>query len=215
MLMNLRSFPFSSLICVASAGKLRSISASKAGRFVALESSCFLPSVWRVNAVGSTTLMDKSVSCCGKFGFGCYGFGRAFDGTQILREVGDARADGARIDVIITSYQSIRGLEAIAGDDSDRSFMRRDSALSVEARGDGRRHAARGLRKNAFGLSELLHAGDELHVRDILGPAPVLADHLCRRGTISRIADRKRAGDRARPLRNDVLSSLLHRGRNG
>src|SRR5579871_3964387 len=107
MLMNLRSFPFSSLICVASAGKLWSISVSSAGRFAALESNCFLPSVCRVNAVGKTILMDKSVSCCGELRLARCGFALTLQRAQVLGKVGEAWANGARTELIIAPDERV------------------------------------------------------------------------------------------------------------
>ena len=80
---------------------------------------------------------------------------------------------------------------------------------AIEAGGDGGGDAAGGLGEDAFGLGELLHAGDDLDVGDILGPAAGLADHLGGGGAVGRVADGERAGDGVGALRLDVVSSLL------
>src|SRR5665213_4625750 len=200
MLMNFRSLPFSSLICVASAGNVWSISFSSAGRFVAVESNCFLPSVWRVNAVGKTILMDKSVSCCGELRFMCCGFTLAFERAQIFGEIGEARTDGARIEVIVAACKSIGRLQAVACNHRDGGLTMRDATVRIEARRDRCGDAAGSLRKDALCLRELLHAAHLLDIAYMFGPAAVLANHLRRCRAVGRIADGQRTRDGVGPL---------------
>ena len=111
--------------------------------------------------------------------------------------------------------RGVGGLQAVAGDADDGGLVGRDAAVGVEARGDGCGDAACGLGKDAFGLGEFLDAGDDLDIGDVLGPASVCEDHLCGGGAVGGIADGERAGDGVGPLRNDVLSSLFDRDRDG
>ncbi len=90
-----------------------------------------------------------------------------------------------------------------------------DAALGVEAGGDGGGDSAGGLGEDAFGLGEFLDAGDDLDVGDVFGPASVGADHLGCCGAVGGIADGERAGDGVGALRDDVLSSLFDRDRDG
>src|SRR5260221_596203 len=96
MLMKRRSLPFSSLICVLSAGKDWSISASRPGRFSAAESKFLRPSVWRVKAAGRNTLTDMCDSSGYEFGFNFRG---AVEFAQVCVEIGEAGTHGACIDV--------------------------------------------------------------------------------------------------------------------
>src|SRR6185312_10415601 len=176
MLMKRRSFPSSSLICVASAGKVWSMSARRPGRFSAAESNCLRPSVWRVKAAGSTTLMGMNVSCGGQLGFG-----NAVQLSQVGVEVGQPRANSAFFRV--TAGECVGCLEAVAGDAGDGEFIGRDAAVGVEARGNGSGDAAGGFGEDAFGLGKLLHAGDDLDIGDIFRPAAGITDHLGGGGT--------------------------------
>src|SRR5271163_2665799 len=132
-----------------------------------------------MNAVGRTTLTAKETSCGGEFGFG-YGFATrdAVQFLEVLGEIGQARPDGALLHVV--GDKGVGGLEAVAGDADHGGLVGADAAIGVEARGDGGGDAASGLGEDAFGLGELLHAGDNLDVGDILGPAAVGLDHLGR-----------------------------------
>src|SRR5271156_1816761 len=102
MLMNLRSLPCSSLICVESAGNVSSNSVSSAGKFGAEDSNSFLPSVCRVKAVGSNTLIDNGFSCGNQLRYSL-GIERA----EVSVKVGKPRPDGARVDVVIAPGQRI------------------------------------------------------------------------------------------------------------
>ena len=95
------------------------------------------------------------------------------------------------------------------------SLVGADAAVGVEARGDGGGDAAGGLGEDAFGLGELLDAGDDLDVGDVFGPAAVGADHLGGGGAVGGVADGERAGDGVGTLRDDVVSSLLDGGGDG
>ena len=90
-----------------------------------------------------------------------------------------------------------------------------DAAVGVEARGDGGGDAAGGLGEDALGLGELLDAGDDLDVGDVLGPAAGGLDHLGRGGTVGGVADGQRAGDGVGLLRLDVVAALLDGLRDG
>src|ERR1700736_6529296 len=116
MLMKRRSLPSSSLIWVASAGKVWSMSARRPGRFSASELNCLRPSVWRVKAVGSRTLMDMNISCGGQFGF---------SGTIQLSqggvEVCQPRANTAF--VLLTAGEGGGCLDSVAGDAGNGEFV--------------------------------------------------------------------------------------------
>src|SRR5215469_6953877 len=153
MLMKRRSFPSSPLICVASAGKVWAISASRPGRFSAAESNCFLPAVWRVKAVGSVTLiaMDLVSSCCSKLRFS-----NPVELAKIRVKISQSRTNGALL--LIVSCKCIGRLEAVSGDAAYGDLVRRDAPVRVEPCCYGSRDASSRLSEDAFGLGQFLNA---------------------------------------------------------
>src|ERR1035437_3143947 len=122
MLMNLRSFPCSSLIWLESAGNASSNSESSEGRLCAVVSNCLRPWVWRVKAVGSTILMATSVSCCDEFWFGF-----SVERTEVSVEIGEPRTDCPGVDVVVAAGEGVGGLEAVACDADYRGLVARDA----------------------------------------------------------------------------------------
>ncbi len=104
------------------------------------------------------------------------GFGSDAELGEVVREVGEARTDGAVEDVPVCDC--VRGLQSVAGDADDRGLVAPDAALRVEASGDRGGDAARSLGKDAFGFGQLLDAGDEFDVGHVLCPAAGGLDHL-------------------------------------
>ena len=69
--------------------------------------------------------------------------------------------------------------------------------MRIEPCRDGGCHAAGSFREDTLSLRKLMDSRHELHIRDVLGPATGLAAPSSRlRGTVRRIADGERAGDR-------------------
>ena len=93
--------------------------------------------------------------------------------AQVGVEVGKAGTDGASVDVAVAVIEGVGGLEAVAGDDGDGELVGRDAAVGVEARCDEGGDAAGGLGEDALGVGELLDAGDDLGVGDVLAQPPV------------------------------------------
>src|ERR1700692_3282745 len=135
-----------------------------------------------MKAVGSTTLTAKRTSCDDEFGFTCFDTRDAVQLLEVLCKVGEARTHGAILRIL--AGEGIGGLETVAGDADDGGLVGGDAAIGVETGGDGGGDAAGGLGEDALGLGELLHAADDLDVRDVLGPSIVGLDHLGRGGTV-------------------------------
>src|ERR1017187_5018352 len=100
MLMNLRSFPCSSLIWVESAGNVSSNSESSEGRLCAVESNCLRPSVWRGEGGGGNIFMGPSVSCCDEFWFGF-----SVERTEVCIEIGEPRTNRPGVDVVVAANE--------------------------------------------------------------------------------------------------------------
>ena len=141
--------------------------------------------------------------------------GGAVEFAEVGGEVGEARTDGAGVQMREAVGNGVGGLEAVAGDAGDRCLVLPDATVGVEACSDGRGDAACGLGEDAFGLGELLDAGDDFYVGDIFGPSARVANHARGGGAVGGVADGERAGDGVGALRDDFVSSVLDCGGDG
>jgi len=98
-------------------------------------------------------------------------------------------------------------LETVAGDARHGNLIGRYAAVGVEPCGDCGRDAACGLGEDAFGLGELLYAGDDLDVGYIFCPTTAAADHLGCGGAVGWVADGEGAGDGVGALGFDVVGA--------
>ena len=87
--------------------------------------------------------------------------------------------------------------------------------MRVELARRGNRHAACGLGEDAFAFRQESHAVHNLRIGCVLGPAAAAQDRLGRIKAVRRIADGKRARDRRRLLRINLIAPGLYRRADG